>query len=71
MQTTCSPKEKSERLLDRNELKIRWSVSVPTIQRLEKRGVLQPVRLPGGRLVRYRESDLIRIETAQSLKVVS
>lgn len=49
-------------LLDRKALAARWSVSIETLKRREKDGSLLPVYLPGGRLVRYRLSDIEEIE---------
>lgn len=49
-------------LIDRETLKARWGVSIPTIQRREKDGTLKPIYIPGGRLVRYRLADIEQIE---------
>jgi len=49
-------------LIDRDALKARWAISIPTIQRREKDGTLKPIYLPGGRLVRYRLADIEQIE---------
>ena len=49
-------------LIDRETLKARWGVSIPTIQRREKDGTLNPIYIPGGRLVRYRLEDIEQIE---------
>jgi len=54
----------SEELLDRKALATRWLVSIETLKRREKDGTLSPVYLPGGRLVRYRLSDIKSIEDA-------
>lgn len=51
-------------LIDRNNLATRWSCSVMTIKRMEKRGELSPVYL-AERIVRYRLQDIEAIEAAQ------
>jgi len=53
----------NDRLLDRKALATRWSVSIETIKRREKAGSLQPVYLAGKRTVRYRLSDILKLET--------
>jgi len=50
-----------ESLLTRRELADRWKVSIETIKRRERARVLRPLRLEG-RIVRYRMSDIARIE---------
>ncbi|MGL4399938.1 MAG: helix-turn-helix transcriptional regulator [Luteolibacter sp.] len=52
----------SNTLLDRRSLAQRWSVSEMTIKRRESDGTLKPVYLPGGRLVRYRLTDILKAE---------
>lgn len=52
----------NDRLLDRAELAERWKVTSQTLKRREKDGTLSPVYLHGGRLVRYRLSDIIQLE---------
>jgi len=47
-------------LVSRKQLAARWSSSVETIKRRERSGILHPVIL--GRLVRYRLSDIEKIE---------
>ena len=49
-------------LIDRKQLASRWCCSIPTIQRREKDGTLNPIYIPGGRLVRYRLEDIEQIE---------
>jgi predicted site-specific integrase-resolvase len=49
-------------LLDRKSLASRWGVSIETIKRREADGSINPVYLPGGRLVRYRLAEIIAIE---------
>jgi hypothetical protein len=48
-------------LLTRLELARRWKVSIETIKRRERAKILRPVRLDG-RIIRYRMSDVLRIE---------
>jgi hypothetical protein len=50
-----------ETLLTRSELARRWKVSVETLKRRERAKILRPVRLEG-RVIRYRMSDVLRIE---------
>ena len=49
-------------LVDRETLKARWGISIPTIQRREKDGTLKPIYMSGGRLVRYRLEDIEQVE---------
>jgi hypothetical protein len=48
-------------LLTRLELARRWKVSIVTLKRRERARILRPVRLDG-RVIRYRVSDVLRIE---------
>ena len=50
-----------ETLVTRSELARRWKVSVETLKRRERAKILRPVRLEG-RVIRYRLSDVLRIE---------
>jgi hypothetical protein len=50
-----------DKLLTRLELARRWKVSIETVKRRERAKVLRPVRLEG-RIIRYRMSDVLRIE---------
>jgi len=50
-----------ERQLSRKELSERWNLSVKTIKRREKEGILRPLSL-GARTVRYRLSEILAIE---------
>jgi hypothetical protein len=50
-----------DKLLTRLELAHRWKVSIDTLRRRERTKILRPVRLDG-RLIRYRMSDVLRIE---------
>jgi hypothetical protein len=49
-------------LLDRKSLAKRWHCSTETIKRREAEGVLKATKL-GGRLVRYRLSDIQALES--------
>jgi predicted DNA-binding transcriptional regulator AlpA len=51
---------KSEQMLSRKGLSARWEISVPTLKRREAAGTLPYLKL--GRAVRYRLSDIERIE---------
>jgi len=48
-------------LLTRRDLAARWKVSIQTLKRRERAGILRPVRLDG-RIIRYRMRDVVRIE---------
>jgi hypothetical protein len=48
-------------MLTRQDLAKRWRVSVETLKRRERIKLLRPVRLEG-RVVRYKLSDVLRIE---------
>jgi hypothetical protein len=50
-----------DKLLTRIELARRWKVSIETLKRRERARILRPVRLDG-RVIRYRLSDVLRIE---------
>jgi hypothetical protein len=50
-----------DRLLTRLELARRWKISIETLKRRERAKILRPVRLVG-RIIRYRMSDVLRIE---------
>lgn len=58
------PAQERETLFDRKTLAKRWGVSVETVKRRETDGTLPPLYLPGGRLVRYRLSDVLKAEGA-------
>jgi predicted DNA-binding transcriptional regulator AlpA len=51
-------------LIDREKLAARLCCSIETIKRMEKRGLLKRVQL-GERLVRYRLSDIQKLEGYQ------
>jgi len=59
MNLTFDPKQ--DRQLSRKELSERWILSIKTLKRREKAGILRPLSL-GARTVRYRLSDILRIE---------
>ena len=59
---SIAPIATPDSLLDRRTLASRWKVSQMTLQRREKDGTLKPVYLPGGRLVRYRLSEILKLE---------
>jgi hypothetical protein len=54
-------KPAEDKLLTRREVAARWKVSIETVKRREQARILRPVRLEG-RIVRYRMSDVARIE---------
>jgi DNA-binding transcriptional regulator YhcF (GntR family) len=54
-------KPTEDKLLTRREVAARWKVSIETVKRREQARILRPVRLEG-RIVRYRMSDVARIE---------
>jgi hypothetical protein len=54
-------KPTEDKLLTRREVAARWKVSIETVKRREHARILRPVRLEG-RIVRYRMSDVARIE---------
>ena len=55
--------DQTEQLLSRRGLSQRWQVHPETIKRLERAGKLKAIRF-NQRLLRYRLSDIIAIETA-------
>ena len=56
------PAEESyDRLLSRKEVARRWGVSTETVKRRASEGLLPPIRF-NQRLVRYRLSDIRRLE---------
>lgn len=61
---TCEQTQRQggDPLLDRKAVAKRWGVSVETIKRREADGTLRAVHLPGGRLVRYRFSSVLKAE---------
>jgi hypothetical protein len=61
------PRKIEERLVSRKELSKRWGVSTETIKRRTLEGLLKPLRF-NQRLLRYRLSDIIRIEQEASGK---
>ena len=63
--TPLRPGEEDERFFTRGQVALRWNCSEKGVQRAEKRLGLQPYRIL--RAIRYRLSDIVRIE-AESLK---
>lgn len=63
MHTTQQISKESDQLLSRRALASRWGVSTETLKRRERDGTLNPVRF-NRRLLRYRLSDIVAIETA-------
>ena len=59
--TSSNPGIMDDNLLTRVELARRWKVSIETLKRRERAKILRPVRL-NERLIRYRMSDVVRIE---------
>jgi hypothetical protein len=54
------PQDRSVQLVTRRELSDRWKLSVETLKRRERNGLLPCLKL--GRGVRYRLSDVERLE---------
>jgi hypothetical protein len=52
--------QKSAPFFTRRQLAMRWAVSIPTLKRREKAGILPVLKL--GRDVKYRPEDIERIE---------
>ena len=59
--TSKDDRATEDSLLTRRELANRWKVSVETLKRRERASILRPIRLDG-RIVRYRMSDVVKIE---------
>ena len=53
-------------VIDRKHLASRWECSVMTIKRREREGLLKPIPI-STRLVRYRLSDIEKIEKGESV----
>lgn len=62
-----TPHPKDDRQLSRKELSARWSLSIKTLKRREKEGILRPLSL-GARTVRYRLSEILAIEEDAAAK---
>jgi len=58
---TSNNSTQPDRLLSRKELAERHGISIKTLKRREKAGLLRPLSL-GPRTVRYRLSDILAIE---------
>lgn len=54
--------EHEENLVSRKWLAERWSCSIETLKRMEKRDQLHPVKL-GRRMLRYRLSEIEKLES--------
>lgn len=65
MKVILDPKQ--ERQLSRKELSERWNLSIKTIKRRERAGILRPLSL-GARTVRYRLSEILAIEEDAAAK---
>ena len=52
----------AKEFLSRRELAARWGVSIETIKRRERAGILKPMHF-SGRLVRHKLADVLRAET--------
>jgi hypothetical protein len=63
MQKSQLVEQQSEKLLTRQGVSLRWECCVETIKRKERAGVLKPIRF-NSRMIRYRLSDIIAVETA-------
>jgi len=57
----CASSNTDDRLLTRSELAQRWKVSIETLKRRERAKILRPLKL-NGRIIRYRITDVLRIE---------
>jgi predicted DNA-binding transcriptional regulator AlpA len=53
--------QEQDQLISRRDLAARWNLSIKTIHRREKEGILCPLFL-GERTVRYRLSEIIEVE---------
>lgn len=51
-------------MIDRKQLAARWNISIATLKRMEKAGVLNIVSL-SERVLRYRLEDIERMEADQ------
>jgi hypothetical protein len=47
--------------LSRAEVMRRWRISIATVKRLERQGILRPIRM-STHVIRYRLSDVVRAE---------
>ena len=52
--------------MSRRELAERWSCSVETLKRKERKGLLKPIKIDA-RLLRYRLEDVLAIEAAATI----
>ncbi len=58
--------EESEQLVTRTDLADRWRVSIETLKRREKAGLLKAMKI--GRGIRYRLSDILAFETEAEIR---
>jgi hypothetical protein len=47
--------------LSRAEVMRRWRISIATVKRRERQGILRPIRM-STHVIRYRLSDVVRVE---------
>ena len=64
MTDTTKNKIDNQLFLDRKSLAKRWSTSIATLKRLEKKGALN-IQALSERVLRYRLEDIKRIEAEQ------
>ena len=64
MTDTTKTKIDDQLFLDRKSLAKRWSTSIATLKRLEKKGALN-IQALSERVLRYRLEDIKRIEAEQ------
>ncbi len=63
MVKTTQDTTSAQGLIDRENLAARWCCSIETVKRIERRGLLKRVQLCE-RMVRYRLSDVLKLEGA-------
>jgi hypothetical protein len=61
------PKDRSVQLVTRRELSDRWKLSIETLKRRERSGILPCLKL--GRVVRYRLSDVEHLEADAEVRL--
>jgi hypothetical protein len=52
---------RSEQLISRKAVAVRWQCSVETIKRRTREGILHPLRF-NSRMIRYSMSEILRVE---------
>ena len=60
------PEQEAEQLITRQQLASRHQVSIPTIKRREKAGLLKPLLIGG--TIRYRMADILEFERRCTLE---